>query len=642
MSKNNAVDREETIKSRLTDSQNVGPGGQKNFGANGPARLRAAVKPKDMKGALRRLWIMTGKSRRGLGWILLFSALASMSAILSPFLIGKVVDRIDSGDPLAFVLVLLAGVYVCDWFSRFMQQYLMAGLGQRVVAHIRKQLFEKMKQLPLSYFDTNTHGDLMSRLTNDVDNISTTISDSLTQLLMLGFTIVGVLSIMLSLNIVLTLISLLSVVLVFLLTKSITGQTRKMFKKQQQFLGRMNGEIEEGISGLAMVKAYGREDAMYERFQRENEELRKVGTMALIWSGFLMPLMNVINNLSFLSVATVSGLMAAKGMIPLSIVSSFVLYSRQLSRPFSDIANIYNMFQTAVAGAERIFEVFDEETEPADAEDAVEFYAEDESGIANIPDIEISNRKTRKKDFRGDISFRNVSFGYNPDHLILKDLNLEVKAGTKVAIVGETGAGKTTIINLLPRFYDIQQGEILLDGIDIRQYRRRDLRSAFGIVLQDTALFHVSVLDNIRYGHTDATRQQVEQAARMAGAHEMICRLPEGYDTILGDGGSVLSQGERQLITIARAILADAPILILDEATSSVDTVTEQKIRRAMLAMTEGRTSFIIAHRLSTIRDSNVIILLDHGEIVEMGTHEELMKLNGRYAGLYQTQIGVG
>lgn len=379
----------------------------------------------------------------------------------------------------------------------------------------------------------------------------------------------------------------------------------------------MNGEIEEGISGLAMVKAYGREEAMYQRFEKENEELKRVGTLALIWSGFLMPLMNVINNLSFLSVATVSGLMAAKGLIPLSVVSSFVLYSRQLSRPFSDIANIYNMFQTAVAGAERIFVIFDEEMEPVDEEAAVECQM-----------------------FKGNLSFRDVSFGYNPDHLILDHLNLDVKAGTKVAIVGETGAGKTTIINLLPRFYDVGEGSILLDGKDLRSYRRKDLRGAFGIVLQDTALFHVSVADNISYGHPEATRQQVEEAAKAAGAHEMICRLPKGYDTILGDGGNVLSQGERQLITIARAILSDAPILILDEATSSVDTVTEQKIRRAMLAMTEGRTSFIIAHRLSTIRDSNIIILLDHGKIAEMGTHEELMKKNGKYAGLYRTQTG--
>ncbi|MGN0163314.1 MAG: ABC transporter ATP-binding protein [Candidatus Ornithomonoglobus sp.] len=586
-----------------------------NFGRR---RMQEAVKPENMKGTLARLWELTKGSSRGLGRILLCSALASASAILSPYVIGKVIDCIDGENPAVFLLLLLAGIYVCDWFSRFMQQFLMAGAGQRIVAHIRKELFGRMKRLPLSYFDKSTHGDLMSRLTNDVDNISTTISDSLTQLMMLGFTIVGVISIMLYLNIALTLLSLVSVLLVFLLTRVITKRTRKLFREQQEYLGRMNGEIEEGISGLTMVKAYGREKAMYERFEKQNEGLRRVGTQALVWSGYLMPIMNVINNFSFLAVATVSGLMAAKNLIPLSVVSSFVLYSRQLSRPFIDIANIYNTFQTAVAGAERIFEIFDEEPEPADAPGADEV-----------------------REFEGSLRFEHVKFGYDPGHLVLKDFDLTVPAGTRVAIVGETGAGKTTLINLLPRFYDVTQGRILLDGRDIRDYRRRDLRGAFGIVLQDAALFHMSVLENIRYGHKEATREQVEAAAKAAGADSLIRRLPNGYDTILGEGGSVLSQGERQLITIARAMLTDAPILILDEATSSVDTVTEQKIRRAMLSMTEGRTSFIIAHRLSTIRDSDVIILLEQGRVAEMGSHDELMALNGQYAGLYRTQTGV-
>lgn len=586
-----------------------------NFGRK---RFQESVKPKNMKGTLARLWELTAGHSHGLGWILLCSALASVSAILSPYVIGKVIDRIDSKNPFLFLLLLLAGIYICDWFSRFMQQFLMAKVGQRIVAHIRKELFGQMKHLPLSYFDKNTHGDLMSRLTNDVDNISTTISDSLTQLMMLGFTIVGVLGIMFYLNVALTLLSLVSVLLVFLLARFITKRTRKLFREQQQYLGRMNGEIEEGISGLTMVKAYGREQAMFERFEKKNEGLCRVGTQALIWSGYLMPIMNVINNLSFLAVATVSGIMATKALIPLSVVSSFVLYCRQLSRPFIDIANIYNTFQTAVAGAERIFEIFDEEPEPADMPEADEV-----------------------KKFDGELRFEHVKFGYDPGRLILKDFNLTVPAGTKVAVVGETGAGKTTLINLLPRFYDVTEGRILLDGRDVRSFRRKDLRSAFGIVLQDAALFHMSVLDNIRYGHKEASLEQVIAAAKAAGADSMIQRLPNGYDTVLGESGSVLSQGERQLITIARAMLADAPILILDEATSSVDTVTEQKIRRAMLAMTEGRTSFIIAHRLSTIRDSDVIILLDQGQVAEMGSHDELMALGGQYAGLYRTQTGI-
>ena len=587
-------------------------------GGIGARRLQEAVKPKNMKGTLSRLWALTSGHSKGLGWILLCSAFASVSAILSPYVIGKIIDRLNGGNPILFLLLLLAGIYLCDWFARFMQQFMMVRVGERIVAHIRKELFGHIKSLPLSYFDKNTHGDLMSRLTNDVDNISTTIASSLTQLMMLGFTIVGVLGIMLYLNVALTLVSLISVLLVFILTRIITKRTRVLFREQQQYLGRMNGEIEEGISGLTMVKAYGRERAMFERFEQENDALCRVGTKALIWSGYLMPIMNVINNLSFLAVATVSGIMAAHALIPLSVVSSFVLYCRQLSRPFIDIANIYNTFQTAVAGAERIFEIFDEEPEPEDTPSAY-----------------------RADKLEGRIQFEHVKFGYDSDRLILNDLNLTVPSGTKVAIVGETGAGKTTIINLLPRFYDVTEGRILLDGRDIRDYRRKDLRSAFGIVLQDAALFHMSVLENIRYGHKEASREQVEAAAQAAGVDSLIRRLPDGYDTVLGERGSVLSQGERQLITIARAILADAPILILDEATSSVDTVTEQKIRRAMLKMTEGRTSFIIAHRLSTIRDSDVIILLDKGRIIEMGSHEELMELDGQYAGLYRTQTGV-
>ena len=457
----------------------------------------------------------------------------------------------------------------------------------------------------------------MSRLTNDVDNISTTISDSLTQLMMQGFSILGVLIAMLMLNLPLTLVALISVVLVFVLTRTVTRRTRKLFKEQQVVLGKLNAEVEEGISGMTMVKAFNREDDMYAQFEADNDQFRRVATRALIWSGYLMPLMNVINNLSYIAVATVSGVMAANGLITVGVISSFLLYSRQFARPFTDIANIYNTFQTAVAGAERIFEIFDQDSEPAD--------------VPNALPLERP---------RGDVELDHVTFGYDPNAPVLRDVSVKIPAGTRAAIVGATGAGKTTIISLLTRFYDVNGGRILLDGHDLREYRRADLRRAFGVVLQDTALFEMSVMDNIRYGHADAPRESVEAAARAAGADSFIRRLPNGYDTVLGQDGGTLSQGERQLITIARAILADAPILILDEATSSVDTLTEQKIRRAMLNMTRGRTSFIIAHRLSTIRDSDVIILIEDGGIAEMGSHDELMALNGRYARMYNTQTG--
>lgn len=580
-------------------------------------RGKPVVKPKDMKGTLRRLWELTQGQRKGLGWLLALSAAASASTILSPLLIGTAVTAIDTGNPALRLLILLAALYLTDWLVRFLQQFFMAAVGQRIILHIRNTLFGKMKALPLSFFDSRQHGELMSRLTNDVDNISTTISDSLTQLMTYGFTIIGILCIMLRLSPLLTCIAFLSVWLIFLLTRTITKHTRRLFAEQQQILGKLNGQVEESISGLNMVKAFGREAEMTAQFEESNARLCQVATKAQIWSGSLMPLTNVINNLNFVIVAVISGILAAYGRISVGLISSFLLYSRQFSRPFVDIANIYNNFQTAVAGAERIFEILEEEPEPADAPDALPLTAP-----------------------RGEVEFSHVTFGYQEKEPVLKDVSFRVPAGTRVAVVGSTGTGKTTLINLLTRFYDVNSGSILLDGRDLRQYRLQDLRETFGVVLQDTALFCMSVRDNISYGKKDVSEERIRAAAKTAGADSFIRRLPQGYDTVLTQGGAALSQGERQLLTIARAVLQEAPILILDEATSSVDTVTEQRIRRAMLTITRGRTSFIIAHRLSTIRDSDLILLIEDGRIAERGTHDELMALNGRYAGMYRTQMG--
>lgn len=587
-------------------------------GISRPGRSGAAVKPKNMKGTLLRLWKLTRGNRRGLGWILLLSALASLAAILSPYLSGRAVTAVDHGDPVTAVLVCLAALYLCDWFIKFLQSFCMASIGQRIIYHIRDVLFAHIRTLPLAFFDRHRHGELMSRLTNDVDNISTTISSSLTLLLTYGFTIIGIFVMMLLLSPILTGISLVGVVLIFLLTRAVTRRTKPLFAQQQKHLGALNGQVEESISGLNVVKAFCQEEKMEAEFSQKNEQLCKTSIRALIVSGYLMPMMNVINNLCYVAIAVFSGILYVDGVIgSIGLITSFLLYIRQFTRPFVEIANLYNNFQTAVAGAERVFEILDEASEPADREGALPL-----------------------KTPQGSIALKHVSFGYSPEKTVLKDITLEIPAGTKAAIVGPTGSGKTTIINLLTRFYDVTEGEIALDGHDLRIYRMEDLRKTFGVVLQDTALFSASVRDNICYGNPNASMEQVRAAAEMTGADRFIERLPNGYDTILEQGGQELSQGERQLLTISRAVLTNAPILILDEATSSVDTVTEQNIRRALLKLCENRTSIIIAHRLSTIRDSDWIVLLENGEIAEQGTHEELLKLGGKYAAMYRTQTG--
>lgn len=589
----------------------------------GAHRLRGpVVKPKNFKGTLKRLWHYFGHERKMLALIFVFIIVDAVLMLLAPFLIGKSVDAMSlhSGkvdfNLLEIMIMVLTCAYAADAALTFLQGWLMAGVAQRVVKRLRNALFKKLQKLPVSFFDSRTHGELMSRLSNDVDNISNTISQSATQLMSGVVAIAGSFIMMLYLSPILTVASLVTVPLVYLLTRTIAKRTSVLFKNQQIELGQLNGHIEETISGIEVVKAFNHEEKVIEEFEVVNKRLRDVGLKAQIWSGFLMPIMNVINNLGFAIVAVIGGILAVKSLITIGAIASFITYSRQFVRPLNDLANIFNILQSGVAGAERVFEVLDEQEEPKDRQNA----------------ISLEHPK-------GHVVFENVSFGYRPDVPILKNVSFEAEVGSSTALVGPTGAGKTTIVNLLTRFYDVTEGRILLDGRDIRDYTRDSLRKCFGFVLQDTYLFSGTIKENIKYGKPDATDEEVEQAAGMANAAVFINRLPQKYDTVLSENGGNLSQGQRQLLAIARVMLAKPALLILDEATSSIDTRTELHIQEALLKLMEERTSFIIAHRLNTIRDADTIMVIDNGQIIESGSHEELLSANGRYYRMFFNQF---
>lgn len=599
------------------------PGPPGRPGGGGAARFRGPVeKPKNFKGTLKRLWSYFGRERKILNFILVFILIDAAVTLLAPYIIGRAVDAMSyNGSKVNFSLLeimvfILIGSYLMDALLQFLQGWLMAGVSQRIVKSLRSHLFLKLQKLPVAFFDTRTHGELMSRLSNDIDNVSNTISQSTTQLMSGAITILGSLIMMLILSPILTLASLVTVPLVFLLTRTIARKTSVLFKNNQVELGKLNGHIEETISGLQVVKAFNHEEKAIAEFEEVNNSLREVGLKAQIWSGFLMPIMNVINNLGFTMVAVVGGVLAVKSMITVGVIASFLTYSRQFVQPLNNLANIFNILQSGVAGAERVFEIIDEQEEPEDVPGSVE----------------LENPK-------GHVVFENVSFGYRPDVPILKNISFESKEGSSTALVGPTGAGKTTIVNLLTRFYDVTEGRILIDGIDIRNYTRDSLRRCFGFVLQDTYLFSGTIKENIKYGNPDAADEEIEEAARMANAADFIHRLPNQYDTMLSENGGNLSQGQRQLLAIARVILAKPSVLILDEATSSIDTRTELHIQDALLTIMKGRTSFIIAHRLNTIRDADTIMVIDHGEIIEKGSHSELMEAQGRYYQMFYNQF---
>lgn len=592
-------------------------------GRNRGGRNRGPViKPKNFKGTMKRLWQYFGSERKLLIIIFIIVIVDSAIALVVPYLIGRSIDAMGTRSQavnfgiLGIMAITLMVAYLIDAIISVIQGWLMAGVSQRIVKNLRRKLFLKLQSLPISFFDKSTHGDIMSRLTNDIENVSGTISQSTTQLMAGAITIVGSLIMMLVLSPLLTVASVITVPFVFLLTRTIAKKTGRLFKEQQKELGILNGHIEETISGIHVVKAFNHEDKAIYEFQQVNNRLCEVGLKAQILSGYLMPIMNVINNFGFTMIAAVGGVLAVKDLITVGIIASFLSYSRQFSRPLNDFANIFNTLQSAIAGAERVFEILDEKDEEGDVKDAVQ----------------LVNPK-------GNVVFKDVDFGYRKDVQILKNINFCAKEGSSIALVGPTGAGKTTIVNLLTRFYDVTSGEILIDGRDIREYTRESLRKCFGIVLQDTYLFSGTIKENIKYGNLEATDVEVITAAVIANADTFINRLPKGYDTILSESGNNLSQGQRQLLAIARAILSNPSILILDEATSSVDTRTELNIQEAMLKLMKGRTSFIIAHRLSTIRDADTIMVIDNGQIVEMGSHESLINKKGVYYNMYFSQF---
>lgn len=577
------------------------------------------VKPKDPKKTMVRLWGYLSIQKRKLLSVFAFVLLSSLFHLMGPFLIGHAIDKYifpKEIKGLFNILLIMLAVYIGGVISTLFQNYIMIGVSQETVKNLRQDLFHRLQNLPLSFFDSRPHGELMSRLTNDVDNVSNTLNQTVTSIFSSFITFFGTLSMMVYLSPLLTAVTMIIIPVMFFITRQISGRTRKLFKQQSETLGALNGFIEETISGQKVVKVFNREEKEIAQFEECNIKLKEIGIKAQIFSGTVGPTMNLLNNASFALVAGVGGWLGVNGIITIGVIASFTNYVKQFTRPLNELANQYNTIQSAIAGAERVFEILDEEPEPKDETGAVE--------LTNIA---------------GEVIFKEVHFSYKKDNPVLKDVNLNVKPGQTIALVGPTGAGKTTIVNLLTRFYDLDKGAIFVDGHDIRKIKRNSLRSSLGIVLQDTYLFSDTVRENIRYGRLDATDEEVEQAARLANADIFINRLPQGFDTVLTEDGGNLSQGQRQLLSIARAILADPAILILDEATSSVDTRTELHIQEAMLNLMEGRTSFVIAHRLSTIREADLILVINSGEIIERGNHEELLAAKGFYYNLHNSQF---
>ncbi len=608
----------------------MGPGGGA-WGAMG----RPVEKPKNFRKTFFRLMAYFLPQRFRLLIVLITAILGTAFNIIGPKILGLATTKLFTGllakflairmhQPppsvdfgyIATVLLILLGLYVISAVFMYVQQYVMAGVAQRTMYQLRKEVDTKISRLPLKYFDGRTHGEIMSRAVNDMDNLSTTLQQSVTQLISSVVMLIGVVILMLTISPLLSLIVVLTLPLSMFVTIGIAKRSQEYFRRQQRALGELNGHVEEMYTGHKIVKAFGREGQSITEFNERNEKLYDAGWRAQFVSGIIMPLMRFIGNIGYVFVAVVGGVMVTQGTIAIGDVQAFIQYAQQFTMPITQLANIANVIQSAMASTERIFELLDETEEVPEATDAK---------IIEHP--------------QGAVQFAHVQFGYSPDAILMQDMNIDVKPGQMIAVVGPTGAGKTTLVNLLMRFYEVNSGKILVDGVDITDIKRGALRRMFGMVLQDTWLFNGTIRDNIAYGREGATDEEIVQAAKQAYADHFIRTLPQGYNTVLNEEASNISQGQRQLLTIARAFLADPEILILDEATSSVDTRTEMQIQKAMAELQKGRTSFVIAHRLSTIRDADLILVMNHGSIIEQGTHQELLAQGGFYADLYNSQF---
>ncbi|MGN0698749.1 MAG: ABC transporter ATP-binding protein [Ruminiclostridium sp.] len=598
-------------------------------------------KAKDFKGSIGKLAKYMSAYKISLIFVVIFAITSTVFNIIGPKLMGNATTEIFNGivakvngtgdinfDTLGAILLLLIGFYLISSICSFIQGWLMTGISQKVSYRLRKELIAKINRLPMNYFDRCTNGEALSRVTNDVDTLAQNLNQSITQLVTSITTIIGVLVMMLSISPLMTLIALLILPVSMVLVLIVVKISQKYFKAQQEYLGHINGQVEEIYGGHNIVKAFNREERVINDFNEANDVLYKSAWKSQFFSGIMMPIMTFVGNLGYVGVAILGGLLAANGTIMVGDILSFIQYVKNFTQPINQLAQVSSMLQSTAAAAERVFEFL--------AEDEEELRAKEH---AMITDTSGNTRNVTTLDITGDVTFEHVRFGYTPEKIIINDFSASVKQGQKIAIVGPTGAGKTTIVKLLMRFYELNGGRILVDGYDITDFDRSELRELFGMVLQDTWLFKGSIMENIRYGKLDATDEEVIAAAKAAHVDHFIRTLPGGYDMELNEEASNVSQGQKQLLTIARAILANNKILILDEATSSVDTRTEIQIQKAMDNLMKGRTSFVIAHRLSTIKDADLILVLKDGDIIEQGNHEELIAKNGFYAELYNSQF---